>query len=62
MTMAPPRMAGIEASGKVPLPHAETLKPPYSTKPKNEKRNIMAPPTAMSRLARVMCGFIRRAR
>ena len=57
-TIAPPRMAGMLASGKVPLPHADTLNPPEPQKLKNAKRNVTAPPMTMTRLATEMCCFI----
>ena len=62
MSMAPPRMAGMEASGKVPLPHADTRKPPTPQKLKNEKTNVMAPPITITSSATEMCFLIPRKR
>ena len=58
MTIAPPRMAGIEASGNVPLPQADTRKPPTPQKLKNEKTNVMAPPITITSSATEMCFLI----
>ena len=46
------------ARGRVPLPQADTLNPPEPQKPKNEKRNVTAPPMTMTSLATEMCCFI----